>query len=196
MKFKEKEYDEKYERLLNLLEKENLLLRDEIRREDEVINILLDNFSNCLPEHSNYITSKNTDASTQTDHQTKNNTQISTAGNNHRTLIASEKKQHKKLNISPLNNSTCDKTHVNNSNNNKERENLDQDDKKSESEVITGQINPNSPHKKRFCTIIVEDSTVKHLHGNSIANKTNSYNIIFVQPFPGVCTEAIMSAQT
>ena len=42
MKFKEKEYDEKYERLLNLLEKENLLLRDEIRREDEVINILLD----------------------------------------------------------------------------------------------------------------------------------------------------------
>ena len=92
MKFKEKEYDEKYERLLNLLEKENLLLRDEIRREDEVINILLGNFSNCLPEHSNYITSKNTDASTQTDHQTKNNTQISTAGNNHRTLIASEKK--------------------------------------------------------------------------------------------------------
>ena len=107
-----------------------------------------------------------------------------------------KKKQHKKLNINPLNNSTCDKTHVNNSNNNKERENLDQDDKKSESEEITGQINPNSLHKKRFCTIIVEDSTVKHLHGNSITNKTNSYNIIFVQPFPGVCTEAIMSAQT
>ena len=67
-------------------------MRDKIRRKDEVINILLDNFSNCLPEHLNYITSKNTDVSTQTDHQTKNNTQISTAGNNHRTLIASEKK--------------------------------------------------------------------------------------------------------
>ena len=107
-----------------------------------------------------------------------------------------KKKQHKKLNINPLNNSTCDKTHVNNSNNNKERESLGQDDKRSESEVITGQINPNSPHKKRFCTIIVEDSTVKHLHGNSIANKTNSDKIIFVQPFPRVRTEAIMSAQT
>lgn len=94
------------------------------------------------------------------------------------------KKKHKKLNINPLNNSTCDKTHVNNSNNNKERESLDQDDKRSESEVITGQINPNSPHKKRFCTIIVEDSTVKHLHGNSIANKTSNDKIILVKPFP------------
>ena len=56
------------------------------------MNILLDNFSNCVPEHSSYITSKNTKVSNQTDHQTKNNIQISTAGNNHRTIIASEKK--------------------------------------------------------------------------------------------------------
>ena len=58
--FKEKkEYDEKYERLLNLLEKENLFLKGEIRRKDKVIKILLDKFSNRAPEHSNYITSKN-----------------------------------------------------------------------------------------------------------------------------------------
>ena len=64
-----KEYDEKYERLLNQLEKENLFLKDEIRRKDKVINILLDNFSNRLPEDTNYITFKNTDVSTQTDQQ-------------------------------------------------------------------------------------------------------------------------------
>ena len=57
--FKEKKYDDKYERLLNLLEKENLFLKGEIRRKDKVIKILLDNFSNRAPEHSNYITSKN-----------------------------------------------------------------------------------------------------------------------------------------
>ena len=61
-----KEYDEKYERLQNQLEKENLFLKDEIRRKDKVINILLDNFSNRIPEHSD-ITSKNTEVSTQTD---------------------------------------------------------------------------------------------------------------------------------
>ena len=91
-KFKEKEYYEKYERLLNLMKKENWFLKDEIKRKEKVINILLDNFSNCVPEHVNYITSKNTEVSTQTEHQTKNNIQISTAGNNHRTITASEKK--------------------------------------------------------------------------------------------------------
>ena len=78
----------------------------------------------------------------------------------HRTVITSEKendKNHKKPNISQLNSKTCDKTHVNkNSNNNtKEREPLDQADKKSESEEITDQSNPNTQHKKRPCTIIV-----------------------------------------
>ena len=66
--FKKKEYDEKYERLLNLLEKENLFLKDEIRRKDKVTKILLDNFLNHVPEYSNYITSKNTEVSTQTEH--------------------------------------------------------------------------------------------------------------------------------
>ena len=82
-------------------------------------------FSNRVPEHSNYITSKNTEVSTQTEHQTKNNIQISTAGNNHRTITASEKKNdknHKKFNISHLNLLTCNKIHVNNFNNNEERE--------------------------------------------------------------------------
>ena len=192
--FKEKEYDEKYERLLNLLGKENLFFKDEIRRKDKVINILLDNFSNRVTEHSNYITFKNTEVSTQTEHQTRNNIQISTAGKNHRTIIASEKKNdknHEKLNINQLNSSTCDKTHVTNSNNNEEREPLDQDDKKSESEEITEQINPNTLHKKRPSTVIVGDSTVKHLHGKSIANKTNSDNIILVKPFPGAHTKAM-----
>ena len=67
-------------------------MKDEIRRKDKVINILLDNFSNRVPEHSNYITSKITEVSTQTENQTKNNIQISTAGNNPRTIIANEKK--------------------------------------------------------------------------------------------------------
>ena len=68
-------------------------MKDEIRRKDKVINISLNNFSNRVPEHSNYVKSKNTEASTQTGHQTKNNLQIITAGNNHHTIIASEKKK-------------------------------------------------------------------------------------------------------
>ena len=91
-RFKEKDYDKKYERLLNLLEKEKLFLKDIIIRKDKVINILLDNSANRVLEHSNYITSKNTEVSTQTEHQTKNNIQISAAGNNHRTITVSEKK--------------------------------------------------------------------------------------------------------
>ena len=100
-------------------------------------------------------------------------------------------KNHKKLNINQLNNSTCDKTHVNNSNNNEERETLDQDDQKSESEEITEQINPNTLRNKRPCTIIDGDSKVKHLHGKSIANKTNSDNIIHVKLFLGARTKAM-----
>ena len=103
-----KEYDEKYERLLNQLEKENLFLKDEIIRKDKVINTLLDNFSNRVPEHTNYITSKNTKVSTQTDQQNINNIQTSTASNNHREK--ENDKNHKKLNISQLNSKTCDKT--------------------------------------------------------------------------------------
>ena len=92
-RFKEKDYDKKYERLLNLLEKEKLFLKDIIIRKDKVIKILLDNSANRVLEHSNYITSKNTEVRTQTEHQTKNNIQISTAGNNHRTITVSEKKK-------------------------------------------------------------------------------------------------------
>ena len=169
-------------------------MKDEIRRKDKVINSLLDKFSNRVPEHSNYISSENTEVSIQTKHQTKNNIQISTAGNNHHTIIAIEKKKdknHKKLNITQLNSSTCDKIQVNNSNNNEEREPLDQDDKKSESEGITEQFNPNTLHKERPYTVIVGDSTVKHLHGKSIANKTSSDNIILVKPFLAVRTKAM-----
>ena len=96
-------------------------------------------------------------------------------------------------NISQLNSKTFDKNHVNkNSNNNtKEREPLDQADNKSESEEITEQTNPNTLHKKRPCTIIVGDSKVKHLHGESIANITSRDNIILVKPFPGARTKAM-----
>ena len=82
---------------------------------------------------------------------------------------------------------TCDKTHVikNSNNNTKEREPLDQADKKSESEEIADQSHPKTLNKKRPCTIIVGDSTVKHLHGKSIANKTSHDNKILVKPFPG-----------
>ena len=45
--------------------------------------------------------------------------------------------------------------------------------------------------KKRPCTVIVGDSTVKRLHGKSIARKTNSDNIILVKPFPGARTKAM-----
>ena len=72
-----------------------MFLKDEIKGKDKVINILSDNFPNRIPEHSNYITSKNTEVITQTEHQTKNNIQISTASNNHCTIIVSEKKKKK-----------------------------------------------------------------------------------------------------
>ena len=76
-------------------------------------------------------------------------------------------KNHEKLNINQLNSSTCDKTHVNNSSYHEEREPRDQDDKKSEKEEITEQINPNTLNKKRPCTVIVGDSTA----GDSFAWK-------------------------
>ena len=165
-----KEYDEKYERLLNQLEKENLFLKDEIIRKDKVINNLLDNFSNRVPEHSDYVTYKNTEVSSQTDQQNINNIQTSTASSNYHEK--ENDKNHKIRNFSQNNSKTCDKIHVNkNANNNtKAREPLDQADKKSESEEIIEQSNPNTLHKKRPCTIIVGDSTVKHLHGKFISN--------------------------
>ena len=186
-----KEYDEKYERLLNQLEKENLFLKDEIIRKDKIINNLLDNFSNRVPEHSDYVTYKNTEVSSQTDKQNINNMQTSTASNNYHEK--ENNKNHKIRNFSQNNSKTCDKIHVNkNANNNtKAREPLDQADKKSESEEIIEQSNPNTLHKKRPCTIIVGDSTVKHLHGKPISNKTSRDNIILVKPFPGARTKAM-----
>ena len=186
-----KEYDEKYERLLNQLEKENLLLKDEIIRKDKIINNLLDNFSNRVPEHSDHVTYKNTEVRSQTDQQNLNNMQTSTASNNYHEK--ENDKNHKIRNFSQNNSKTCDKIHVNkNANNNtKAREPLDQADKKSESEEIIEQSNPNTLHEKRPCTIIVGDSTVKHLHGKSIANKTSRDNIILVKPFPGARTKAM-----
>ena len=60
-----KEFDKKYERLLNqLLKKKALFQKDDIRRKYIVIKNLLDNVSNSVPEDSNYITSKNTEVST------------------------------------------------------------------------------------------------------------------------------------
>ena len=113
-----------------------MFLKDKIRGKNKVINILLGNFLNCIPEHSNYIKSKHTEVSPHTKHQPKNNIQISIVGNNHRTIIASDQKKdenHKKLNINQLNNSTCEKTHVNSSNNNEEEgKALNEGDKKSE----------------------------------------------------------------
>ena len=186
-----KEYDEKYERLLNQLEKENLFLKDEIIRKDKIINNLLDNFSNRVPEHSDYVTYKNTEVSSQTDQQNINNIQTSTASSNYHEK--ENDKNHKIRNFSQPNSKTCDKIHVNkNTNNNtKRREPLDQADKKSESEEIIEQSNPNTLHKKRPCTIIVGDSTVKHLHGKYIANKTSCDNIILVEPFSGTRTKAM-----
>ena len=52
-------------------------------------------------------------------------------------------------------------------------------------------INLNILHKRIPCTIIVEDSTVKHLHGKSITNKTGNDNIILVKPFLGARTKAM-----
>ena len=117
------------------------------------LNILLDNFPNRVLEYSNYITSKNTEVSTKTDQETKNITQASTAIANHRIIIASGKendKKHKKLNINQLNSKICDKTHINktSNNNNKERESLNQGDKKSKSEEITEQAIPTPCIKK------------------------------------------------
>ena len=68
-------------RLLNQLERENLFLKDEIRRKVKPINILFENFSNRVPEQLNYITSKNTEIGTQTKQQIKNIIQSSTASN-------------------------------------------------------------------------------------------------------------------
>ena len=62
-------------------------MKDEIKRKDKVINSLLDNFSNRVPDHS---------IALKPEHQTKNNIHISTAGNNHRIIVASEKKKTKK----------------------------------------------------------------------------------------------------
>ena len=59
-----KEFDKKYERLLNQLKKKALFQKDDIRRKYIVIKNLLDNVSNSVPEDSNYITSKNTEVST------------------------------------------------------------------------------------------------------------------------------------
>ena len=59
-----KEFDKKYERLLNQLEKKALFQKDDIRRKYIVIKNLLDNVSNSVPEDSNYITSKYTEVST------------------------------------------------------------------------------------------------------------------------------------
>ena len=110
---------------------------------------MCDNFSNHVPEHSNYITSNNIEVSSQTDHQNINNIQTSTANSSHRTVITRKKendKNHEKPNTSQLNSKICDNTHVNKNsyNSTKEREPLDQPDKKSESEKITDQSNPST----------------------------------------------------
>ena len=79
------------------------------------------------------LTSKNTEVGTQTEQQTKNNIQKSTASNNHRTIIASAKqndKNQEKLNINQLNSETSGKTRVNENSESEERGPLDQDDKK------------------------------------------------------------------
>ena len=84
-------------------------MKDEIRQKDKVINILLENLSNRVPEYSYYMTSKNTEVNTQTDQQTKNNIQAFIASNNHYTKTASaneNNKNQKKLNINQLNSKT------------------------------------------------------------------------------------------
>ena len=53
-----------------------------------------------------------------------------------------------KLNINQLNSNTCDETRVNKNSINKEREPLDRDNEKFESEEITELRNPNILHKK------------------------------------------------
>ena len=151
----------------------------------------MDNFSNRVPEHSDYVTYKNTEFSSQTDQQKINNIQTSAASSNYHE--EENDKNHKIRNFSQRNSKTCDKIYVNkNTNNNtKGREPLDQADKKSESEEIIEQSNPNTLHKKSPCTIIVGDSTLKYLHGKSIANKTSRDNIILVKPFPRAHNKAM-----
>ena len=109
-----------------------MFLTNEIIRKHKVINNLLDNFSNCVPEHSAYVTYKNTEVSSQTDQQNINNIQTSTASRNYHEK--ENDKNHKIRNFRQPNSNTCDKIHVNkNTNNNtKGRELLDQADKKSE----------------------------------------------------------------
>ena len=55
-----KECDEKYERPLNQLDKENLFSKNKIRQIDKTVNTLMENFLDHISEHSNYIKSKTT----------------------------------------------------------------------------------------------------------------------------------------
>ena len=64
-------------RLLNQLG--NLFWKDDIRRKVKAINNLLEKCLYRVPEQLNYITSKNTEVSTQTNQQIKNYA----ANNNH-----------------------------------------------------------------------------------------------------------------
>ena len=178
--------------LLNQLEKENLFLKDEIRRKDKVINILLENFSYHV-QQLNYITSKNIDGSTQTEQQIKNNTQLSTASNIHHIIIASAKenvKNRKKLNINQLNSKTSDKTLVNENYNNEEENLWIKIMKNLKMKKLQSKAIPKCCIKKGSCAIIVGDSTVKHLHGKSAVNKASKDNIMFAKPFPGAPTKA------
>ena len=106
---------------------------------------------------------------------TENNIQKSTASTNHRqvpsskyqsqqvpitAIIASSKengKNQKKVSNNQLNSKICAKTQVNSNFDNKKK-------------IL---------HRERPCTIKVEDSSVKHLHGKTIANKTSIDYIYF-----------------
>ena len=93
-------------------------MKDEIKSKDKFINILLENLSKHVPEHSNYMKSKNTN-------KLKIILQAFTASNKHCTKIASAKENdniQKKLNINQLNSKTCGKTRVNVNFDNEERE--------------------------------------------------------------------------
>ena len=106
------------------LEQQNCVMENQILRAISYIK----NVSQKSPtaenilNHISKISASNIDLSfvNETTKELKNTIQISTAGNNHRTIITSETKDknQKKLNINQLNNSTCDKTRVNNSINN------------------------------------------------------------------------------
>ena len=128
---------------------------------------------------------------------TENNIQKSTASTNHRqvpsskyqsqqvpitAIIASSKengKNQKKLSNNQLNSKISAKTQVNSNFGNKKRDPPDQDEGNSESEEITEQCKLKILHRERPCTIKVEDSSVKHLHGKTIANKTSIDYIYF-----------------